>query len=169
MEGGMREPCIARWPGHIPPGTEFDQITSTIDVLPTLAELAGAKAPSPDHIDGRSIADILLGKSDQLSHEAYYYYYRDQLQAVRSGPWKLHLAGTVKRRNRPVREVPAKLYNLDEDIAESNDVADANPEIVKQLLAYAEEARQKYGDGKRQGELQRPAGLVEEAVPLVKE
>lgn len=169
MEGGMREPCIARWPGHIPAGAEFDQIASTLDVLPTLAELAGAEAPSSDHIDGRSIADILLGKPVKPPHEAYYYYYRDQLQAVRSGPWKLHLARTVNRRNQPARELPAKLYNLEEDIAESNDVAEANPQIVKQLLAYADQARQKYGDGKRAGELQRPAGLVEEAVPLVME
>jgi arylsulfatase A len=65
--------------------------------------------------------------------------------------------------------VPAKLYNLEEDIAESNNVIDAHPEVVKQLQAYAERAREKYGDGKRKGKLQRPAGLVEEAVPLVKE
>jgi arylsulfatase A-like enzyme len=170
MEGGMREPCVVRWPGHIPPGTEFNQIVSTIDILPTLAELSGAEGPSSEHIDGVSIADILLGKSKESPHEAYYYYFRDQLQAVRSGPWKLHLARKSRpRRNQPVREVPAKLYNLEEDIAESNNVIDAHPEVVKQLQAYAERAREKYGDGKRKGKLQRPAGLVEEAVPLVKE
>lgn len=167
MEGGMRVPCVVRWPGEIPAGSTFDQIASTIDLLPTFAEFAEADAPPQSHIDGHSIADIMMGKSKTTPHEAYYYYFRDTLQAVRSGPWKLHLARTVKPRKKPEQHVPAKLYNLEEDIAESQDVIDAHPEVVKKLKALAEIAREKYGDKEKAGTLQRPAGLVEKAVPLV--
>jgi arylsulfatase A-like enzyme len=168
MEGGMRVPCAVRWPGHIAAGSEFDQIASTIDLLPTFAELSSAESPSKSHIDGRSLADVLQGKSTQSPHEAYYYYFRDTLQAVRSGPWKLHLPRIEKRRgNKTAQELPLRLYNLEEDIAESNNVADGHPEVVEKLLTFAEQARKQYGDKDRKGEWQRPAGLVEEAVPLV--
>ncbi|MBD3673090.1 MAG: sulfatase [Planctomycetaceae bacterium] len=167
MEGGMRVPCVVRWPGRIPAGSSFDQTVSTIDLLPTFAEFADAKAPPKSHIDGISIADILTGQSKATPHDAYYYYFRDALQAVRSGPWKLHLARTVKPRNKPARVVPAKLYNLEDDIAESNNVIDDHPDVVKKLEELADVAREKYGDQKKTGSLQRPAGLVDEAVPLV--
>lgn len=167
MEGGMRVPCVVRWPGHIAAGSEFDQVASTIDLLPTFAELSSADAPAQTHIDGRSIADVWLGDSKKSPHEAYYYYFRDTLQAVRSGPWKLHLAKTVKPRKKPAQQVPMKLYHLEDDIAESNDVAKDHPEVVKLLLTYAEQARRNYGDKDQSGELQRPAGMIQKAVPLV--
>jgi arylsulfatase A len=87
FEGGMREPCIVRWPSRIGAGTQTDEITSIMDLLPTLARLAGSSAPSDRIIDGHDIWPIL---SDQLGarsgYEALYYYSRDNLNAVRSGP-----------------------------------------------------------------------------------
>lgn len=167
MEGGMRVPCVVRWPGQIPAGSSFDRVTSTIDLLPTFAEFANAKAPPKSQIDGTSLADVMTGKSKEAPYDAFYYYFRDTLQAVRSGPWKLHLAKTVKPRNKPEQQVPAQLYHLEEDIAESRNVIDAHPDVVRKLEAFAEIARKKYGDKKTAGSLQRPAGLVDEAVPLV--
>ena len=84
-EGGMRVPCIVRWPGKIPAGSSSDALTSTIDVLPTLASLAGGSVPVDKVIDGKNIWSILNGQTSSDPREAFYYYQMDQLQAVRSG------------------------------------------------------------------------------------
>src|SRR5262249_38123952 len=89
-EGGVREPCIMRWPGKIPVGTVCRELASTIDVLPTVAKLAGADLP-PLPIDGKDISPLMFGAAGaKTPHEAYYYYWNRHLQAVRSGKWKLH-------------------------------------------------------------------------------
>ena len=91
----------------------------------------------------------------------------DQLQAVRSGDWKLFVAMDSKKRNwgKPEGKMELKLYNLAKDIHEDNDVAAANPNVVKQLLAHAEAARKDLGDTNRPGKGQRKAGWVDEASP----
>jgi len=148
-EGGMREPTIAWWPGTIPPGTSSDLITSVMDVLPTLAHLAGAEAPQDRIIDGKDITRILTGKQgDKPVHEAFFYYRGADLRAVRSGPWKLHTTGA--------------LYNLDEDIGETTDVAAAHPDVVARLEAYLDRARADLGDGAdHPGANVRPPGKVD--------
>jgi len=169
MEGGMREPCVIRWPGHIPAGKECDAVASTIDLLPTLAKLAGASAPSDRIIDGKDITPLLFHPETAKSpHEAFYYYFRANLQAVRSGKWKLHLPRRQRRRrkNAKVRRIPARLYNLEADIGEKKNVAGEHPEVVKRLTALAEKARADLGDGKKPGKNQRPAGRVKNPVPL---
>ncbi len=89
----MRVPFVVRWPGTIHAGSESDELAATLDILPTLAALAGTEPPTDRVIDGHDISPILLQKRRATSpHEAFYYYFRDQLQAVRHGPWKLHLA-----------------------------------------------------------------------------
>ena len=102
-------------------------------------------------------------------HKAFYYYRMDQLQAVRSGKWKLYLPFKIKRRNqkKAVYNAPLKLYNLKADIAEKNNVADQHPDVVKRLLTLAEKARQDLGDVDREGTGQRPAGLVVTPKPLL--
>lgn len=165
MEGGMREPCIARWPGTIPSGSSCDKVLSTLDVLPTFAKLAGTTAPKDRVIDGRDISALLKGESTEGVREAYYYYFRDQLQAVRSGKWKLHLQYKRRRGN---ELLPLRLYDLEKDIGEKTNVASKHPEVVKRLMGYAEKAREDLGDGKTKGKNQRPAGHVEEAKPLLK-
>jgi len=170
MEGGMREPCVVRWPGKISAGTKCDEVASTIDLLPTFAALAGAQ-PSDRIIDGRDIRPLLLGTTGAKSpHEAFYYYFRDQLQCVRSGKWKLHLPRVVRPRGgQPARTVPARLFDLDADIAEQDDVAAEHPEVVQRLTSLADKARADLGDGARAGANQREAGEVEVAKPLVME
>ncbi|MHC4740368.1 MAG: sulfatase-like hydrolase/transferase [Planctomycetota bacterium] len=171
MEGGMREPCVMRWPGKIPAGASCDELTCTMDLLPTFAKLAGTEAPSDRIIDGKDIGALVMGEEGaKTPHEAFYYYFKDQLQAVRSGKWKLHLSRKTRpRNNRPPQTIPAKLYDLKADIAEKNNVADKHPNIVNRLEALAQKAREDLGDGEREGANQRPAGLAATARPLVLE
>ncbi len=169
MEGGMREPCVIRWPGKIPAGTSCGELACTMDLLPTFAKLAGTKPPADRIIDGKDIWSLVAGKKEAKSpHEAFYYYYRDQLQAVRSGKWKLHLSRKSRpRRNTPSRNIPVQLYDLNADIAEKNNLVDKHPDIVNRLQALGQKAREDLGDGDREGANQRPAGLAVTAKPLV--
>ena len=166
-EGGQRVPCVARWPGKIPAGSESDEIASTLDFLPTFAKLAGGKLPGKS-IDGHDMSPILLAKeAAQSAHEAFYYYQMDQLQCVRSGKWKLHLALKSKKRNwgKPEGKVAMQLYDLEADVGESKNISADHPEVVKRLVALAEKAREELGDVDRPGKGQRKAGWVEKASP----
>jgi arylsulfatase A len=170
FEGGMREPCIMWWPGQIPAGKTCNEIAATMDLLPTFAHLAGAQPPTDRIIDGKNIWPLISGQPNAGSpHEAFYYYQIDQLQAVRSGKWKLHLPLKPKKRNwgKPVPEAPLALYDLENDIAEKNNLAQHHPNVVKYLLALAEKARRDLGDLDRKGENIRPAGWVENPKPLL--
>lgn len=167
-EGGMRVPCLVRWPGKIPGGTSSSEITATLDLLPTFARLAGALLPSDRKIDGKDIWPILSGERGAKSpHKAFYYYQMDQLQAVRSGSWKLFVAMESKKRNwgKPEGKQSLRLFNLETDIHEDTNVAEENPEVVKRMLALAEEARVELGDVGRPGKGQRSAGWVERPSP----
>jgi arylsulfatase A-like enzyme len=171
-EGGQREPCIAWWPGKIPAGKTCDELTCTMDLLPSFARLAGTRPPSDRIIDGKDIWPLMSGKKEAKSpHEAFYYYQMDQLQAVRCGKWKLHLALAQKKKNwgEPTPDVPLQLYDLQADISEKNNVADKHPDVVKRLVALAEKARKDLGDVGREGKGQRPAGWVENPKPLLLE
>jgi arylsulfatase A-like enzyme len=170
MEGGMREPAVFRWPGRIPAGTTCDEMASTMDLLPTLARLAETKAPQDRIIDGKDIWPLLADQPGARSpHEAFYYYQIDQLQAVRSGRWKLHLPLKVKKANwgEGTPNTPLKLFDLKADIGETTNLADKYPDVVKRLLALAEKARADLGDENRPGANQRPAAMVENAQPLL--
>ncbi len=86
FDGGVREPCIMRWPGHIPAGTVCDEPVMSIDVLPTIAHLAGAEVPQGRVIDGRDIWPLLAGEPDAKNpHEVLYFYFMNDLQGVRAG------------------------------------------------------------------------------------
>jgi len=90
FEGGVRVPFVARFPGQVPAGRVSDEPVMAIDILPTVAELIGAPLPRAK-IDGRSFRSLLLGAAKARSpQEAYFFYNGEELQAVRSGPWKLH-------------------------------------------------------------------------------
>ena len=93
FEGGMRTPCVMRWLGKIPAGSQCRELAATIDLVPTIAALVGLEAAAgPSRtIDGRDIGPLLMGRAGARSpHEAYYFYSGDELQAIRSGRWKLH-------------------------------------------------------------------------------
>jgi len=170
MEGGMRVPCLARWIGKIPAGKRTDAVTSTMDFLPTLAALAGADIPKKPPLDGHDIRDLLLSREGAESpYEAFFYYFMGQLQAVRSGPWKLHLPLKEKHHGwhgEPFAS-PAALYDLSRDIGERTNLIDRYPKIAARLADYAERAREDIGDLRRQGRGQRPAGWVRNPRPLV--
>jgi len=169
-EGGQREPCIVWWAGLIPAGKACDELATTMDLLPTFARLAGTKAPADRIIDGKDIWALMSGKKRaQSPHEAFYYYQMDQLQALRSGKWKLHLPLEQKKKNwgEPTPDVPLQLYDLEADIGEKNNIADKHPELAERLLALAEKAREDLGDAGRKGKNQRPAGWVENPKPLL--
>ena len=160
-DGGQRVPCIAWWPGKIPAGTQTAELTAAFDVYPTFAALAGAVSP---HMDGRDLSPLLFSEVGATSpHEVFYFYQMDQLQAVRSGRWKLHLALNDKQRNWGKSEgpVPAQLFDLAAEISEETDVSSEHPEVVARLTALAEEARESLGDDGRKGSEQLEAGWVE--------
>jgi arylsulfatase A-like enzyme len=167
-EGGMRVPCLMRFPGKIPAGMVCREVCSAMDFLPTLARLSGA-APAKDRkIDGKDIWPLMSGAPGAKSpHEAFYYYQLDQLQCVRSGRWKLHLPMEMKKRNwgDPEGKTPLQLYDLKTDIHEDHNVADEHPQVVSRLLALAERIKQDIGDAGVKGQNQRPAGWVKNPRP----
>jgi arylsulfatase A-like enzyme len=168
-EGGMRMPCIARWPGRVPASKRCEELVTLMDLLPTMAALAGASLPADRPIDGRDIGPLLAGDAAAKSpHEAFYYYALDQLQAVRSGPWKLCLP--LERRLGPgQRGSPqnAALYDVASDPGEINNLLADHPEVVTRLTALAGKARLDLGDLGRDGRGQRPAGRIENPQPQV--
>jgi arylsulfatase A len=176
-EGGVRVPFIARWPGKIPAGRVMHQPAMTIDLLPTIAKLV--KAELPKHkIDGLDIWPLLKGDPKAKNpHEAYFFYYNtNELQAVRSGNWKLilpHSYRTLGNQPKAKDGIPIKyqqvkagleLYDLEKDVGEKNNVADQHPEVVKRLEALAEQAREEMGDSltKRVGKGVREPGRLRE-------
>ena len=155
FEGGVRVPGIFSMPGTIPAKKVSDTITATIDILPTLAAMTGAELPKRK-IDGKNIAPLLTGKTNDSPHDSYYFYYGGELHAVRVGDWKLHTRhkwrkvvtkgkdGYPGKQAYPVIE--QSLFNLKDDIGERNNVADEHPEVVAKLLKVVEQARSELGD-----------------------
>lgn len=126
-EGGMRVPCIMSWKGKIPSGTVCDEIGATIDLLPTFANLAGAKIPDDRIIDGKNIWSIISGEKGARSpHEIYYYYKGNRLESARQGKWKVRRSGKKSQ--------SVELYDLDNDIAESKNLSQKNPELIETIL-----------------------------------
>ncbi len=119
-EGGIRVPTIARWPSRIDPGRTSDHPSAFWDFLPTACELAGVEPPSD--IDGISYSPELLGRTDQQKKHEYLYWKR----VIRVGKWKLHRCG--KR--------GFALYDLENDIAEKNDLAKKKPDVVGRCKKY---------------------------------
>ncbi len=134
-EGGIRVPTIAWWPGQIEAGSISDHISGFQDMMPTFAELAGSQPPP--QTDGISMVPALLGRGDQQEHEYLYWEFHAMggRQAVRMGKWK-----AVRLNVRENRNAPIELYNLEEDIAEQNDVADRHPDIVEKMDRIMHEA-----------------------------
>jgi arylsulfatase A-like enzyme len=152
-EGGMRVATLAWWPGKIPAGTATAAMTSMMDVLPTFAALAGAKLPADRKLDGVDVWPVLAGDPARPPRDTFHYFRGQMLEAVRFGPWKLHLAS-------------GELYQLADDIGEKNNVAAAQPEQVKRLRAIAEAMRGDLGlEGVGPG--CRPLGRVANPQPLI--
>jgi arylsulfatase A len=174
MEGGMRVPMLARWTDRIPAGSTSSALCSTMDLLPTFCALAGATIPMKK-IDGHDIRSLLF-RADPASspYEAFYYYRRRQLQAVRWGDWKLHL--TLKQTHPnwtsagPLGKArPGKLVNLGSDLQERRDLSKENPEVVKRIQTLVDQALRSLGNDAQQGTEQRAARTLDESAPMVLE
>jgi len=176
FEGGVRVPCVMRWPGVIPAGSICTEPAMTIDVLPTFAGLIEAELPGHT-IDGRDIWPLIVGEPGAASpHESYVFYYRQgALEALRAGRWKLHLAhGYRSMEGRELggggkpgkydysRRIEGGLFDLEIDPFETTDVAAQNPMVVAQLMVLAERWRDELGDSimKREGTGVREPGRV---------
>lgn len=170
-EGAFRVPTIVWQPGTVPAGTVCGELATTMDLLPTFAKLAGSKAPEDRIIDGFDITPLLHGEPNAHSpYDAFYYYQQTQLQAVRSGPWKLFVP--VKADSRHPHFPPGEaeeplLFNVVEDIASEHNVAGEYPQVVARLTALAEVARNDLGDTGREGAGQRKPAKVENPTPRV--
>lgn len=165
-EGGVRVPMIARWPGVVPAGTECDEMCAGFDLYPTFAELAGANAPNDRIVDGKNILPLLKDEPGaKTPHAEFFYFSNYDLEAVRSGDWKLRLVAHGSAVPGPKKRGVA-LYNLKNDLGETTDVAAEHPEIVSRLQAKLDECREDLGDGpKRPGKNRRPPGKVGDAPP----
>ncbi|MHB1178280.1 MAG: sulfatase/phosphatase domain-containing protein, partial [Daejeonella sp.] len=148
-EGGFRVPFIVRWPKVIPANTVCRETATMMDLLPTLAPLAGAKVPSDRKIDGHNILPLLTKKKARSPYKFFYYYgFNGDLAAIRQGKWKLHLLEPSEKRagKQPVKEAlldtrPSAplpwLYDLSSDIGETKNVAKEHNKIVRRLRSKA--------------------------------
>jgi len=153
FEGGVREPAIFRWPGKIPAGQVVHEPAMTIDVLPTMARLIGAELPKDLVLDGKDIWPLVTARDGAKSpHDALYFFWNRELQAVRSGRWKLHFPHTYPSMTEKkgtnglpgdyrTEKVELSLYDLETDPAESKDVAAEHPDVVERLTKLADDAR----------------------------
>lgn len=135
LEGGVRVPTLAWWPGKVPAGTDCDAISGMHDVLPTFAALAGAKLPGDRKLDGVDLTPLLTGTPGaKPAHETFHYFNGLRLNAVRHGDWKLQVS-MGRSPEEKGKDVPPKLYNLRTDIGEAKDLAGEHPDIVAKLQA----------------------------------
>jgi len=154
-EGGHRVPGIIRWPGKVEAGSECDVPVGGVDYLPTLCEIAGVQVPQDRTIDGSSILPLLEGRTGEFERKTplYWYFYRlNPTVAMRDGKWLLIAETTDAQRPKAhslLREDMPKireselanfqLYNLEEDLAQKNDLAEEMPEVLDQLKRKAME------------------------------
>ena len=146
-EGGFRVPFIAKWPGHIRPGTISTETAVNLDIFPTLLSLAGIEHPSDRIIDGKNIEGLLSGRNPKSPHDAVYFYHYDQLEGIRYGKWKY-----FRKLNRYVWPIPLDaewlpdamgkkqlgnraplLYDLSIDPGENYNLINTYPEIAEKL------------------------------------
>lgn len=192
-EGGMRVPLIAHWPGIVKPSVNSEIVTS-LDLYPTLANIGGAKVPQDRIIDGMDITDLLFSRTNKSPRDTVYYYMTNKLEAVRVGDYKLFVSrppektvnveenGTLdlyllqedvegKTKNRtaiPQNNLICELYDLANDIGETNNIYDKHPDIVAELMKRIEACREDMGDAVTgvAGKNVRPIGRVENPRPL---
>jgi arylsulfatase A len=130
-EGGQRVPCVIWAPGRIPPGTETSEIATTMDLIPSIASLAGVELKPRGEIDGMDITELIHGKGPSPRNEFLYYSSRGVLHGLRQGDWKLRIA--PPRKKNANKEPVVELYHLTEDIGETNNLAEAQPDRVESM------------------------------------
>jgi arylsulfatase A-like enzyme len=166
LEGGVRVPFVARWPGTIPAATESNEAVTVMDLLPTLTKLAGGDVPGDRVIDGKDIWPLLAGKPNAKSpHEAVYYLRGRGVDGVRVGDWKYGIATDKPPKEKRSKRQPASdgkpkkvdvetLYNLRDDIGEQHNLFAEHPEIVARLKKRMEDFHNEFRKNTR------PAGIA---------
>jgi len=154
-EGGYEVPAIARWPGKVPAGATNPSFATTMDLFVTFAKLAGAKVPTDRPIDGADISSLLFRNASGRDARMFYYF-GDELWAVRKGPWKIHVKTTSPASvstwgDWPIEEHdPPLLFNVEHDPSEKYDVADKHPEVVRRLLKLMQKHEERVEPGEPQ-------------------
>lgn len=175
FEGGFRVPGIFWMPGTIPAGRVQTEMASTMDVLPTFASLTGAK-PQVKEIDGHDITPLLKCETGAKTPWKWmYYFWPAELQAVRSGDWKLHVAHNHRHQNQPTgtdgkpagettEKLELALYNLRDDPRETKNLATDHPDVVTRLTRLLSIGRSELGDSltKSAGTSTRAPGRVQQ-------
>ncbi len=139
-EGGLKIPFLVRWPGKIQAGRVSDLLFSQVDVMATLADLTGTKAP--EDTDGHSVLPEVFGDhAKQKQHEMLYWEYRNQT-AVRYGKWKAMQPNKAKQPER------WELYDLEKDVSESKDISAGHPDILVQMKTFAKASHSPVRPGK---------------------
>ncbi|MFY7760227.1 sulfatase [Aquidulcibacter sp.] len=145
-EGAYGVPFIARWPGKIPSGTVSDQMSMNIDLLPTLAALAGAKVPTDRVIDGQNIWPILSKRGAVTPHDKLYFFSNANVAAVRTQDWRMVVRAYYLNFDAPLDQFNYRLlFNMKNDRGETVSLADRFPEIVDRLKAMIDAARAEFG------------------------
>ncbi|MCH2205533.1 MAG: sulfatase [Lentisphaerales bacterium] len=130
-EGGHRVPCVMWWPGTIPAGTDSKEIATTLDFMPTLVALAGAELPKGRILDGKNMIALLKdGAKGKSEYEQFFYWSKKNIEGLRIGDMKLRVKYNTKTKTRAEPE----LYNLAEDISESNNLATQMPEKLATMM-----------------------------------
>jgi len=156
FDGGTRSACIIKYPGKIKPGSSSSRAFGTIDMLPTLAHLVGAKLPK-NHIDGKNVWDLIVGKPGARNPHSYYPFSTGRnFEGIISGNgrWKLHLPHTYRTLVTPGKDgMPGKyksnkiglsLFDMENDPYETKSVLDDYPEVAEKLKKYAEQHKKQF-------------------------
>jgi arylsulfatase A len=164
-EGGVRVPCVVRWPGQVPPGAVRAGVSCLMDIFATCVSLAGARPPDDRPTDGQNLMPLLQEQSS-LIHPEFYYYFGAHLCAVRSGRWKLHMSKReYDRRNKlsPLSRCdPPELYDLQQDAGESRNVSAQNRVVVETLQGLGRE----FQDAVQAGRL--PKSILRSVTPVLR-
>jgi arylsulfatase A-like enzyme len=134
-EGGIRVPFIVRWPEKLPKATVCDEPVISLDVLPTILSAVGASLPTDRSYDGRDMLPVLRGRAKKPLHEALFFCDGSDQWAVRAGKWKLLS-----------RKGSLQLYNLDNDISETNNLASKESDLLKRLKELYDNWRAQMGE-----------------------
>jgi arylsulfatase len=139
MEGGLRAPCIFRWPGRLRPGRVSNEIVHVTDLYTTLAAISGAELPADRPIDGIDQSPFIFGQQERSEREGFVFYIRDEMRAVKWKNWKLHFAWEAEV-NAGVKHLEwPMLFNLVTDPKEETDVDTQNAWARMHMVKLANE------------------------------